>query len=96
MYDKNDPEPLYLGFFHTGAYQDALSGYGGIKHCLIPSPKHVVLYKNSEGNLVDTLYKDTQLPEDMLSILGYHPLSGASKKGKRPAGKEEEMEADQE
>jgi arginine decarboxylase len=25
-------EPLYLGFFHTGAYQDQISGYGGIKH----------------------------------------------------------------
>jgi len=24
-------EPLYLGFFHTGAYQDQISGYGGIK-----------------------------------------------------------------
>src|SRR5260221_2699580 len=29
-------EPLYVGFFHTGAYQDQISGYGGIKHCLIP------------------------------------------------------------
>jgi arginine decarboxylase len=26
---------LYVGFFHTGAYQDQISGYGGIKHCLI-------------------------------------------------------------
>ena len=35
-YDESDEKPLYLGFFHTGAYQDAISGYGGIKHCLIP------------------------------------------------------------
>jgi arginine decarboxylase len=69
--NKDDEEPLYLGFFHTGAYQDALSGYGGIKHCLIPSPKHVVLYKNDAGNLVDTLYKEEQSAEDMLRILGY-------------------------
>lgn len=69
--NKNDEEPLYLGFFHTGAYQDALSGYGGIKHCLIPSPKHVVLYKNDAGNLVDTLYKEEQSAKDMLRILGY-------------------------
>jgi len=68
---EDDPTPLYLGFFHTGAYQDELSGYGGIKHCLIPSPQHVVLYKNEQGNLVDTLYNRAQLPEDMLSILGY-------------------------
>ncbi len=68
---KNDKEPLYLGFFHTGAYQDTLSGYGGLKHCLIPSPKHVLIYKDSKGNIVDTLYREEQKPEDMLDILGY-------------------------
>lgn len=71
VYPKEDTEPLYLGFFHTGAYQDELSGYGGIKHCLIPSPQHVVVYKDEQGNLVDALYKRAQQPEDMLSILGY-------------------------
>jgi len=71
-YDPNkEKEPLYLGFFHTGAYQDALSGYGGIKHCLIPSPKHVVVYKNEEGNLVDTLYRPEQSSDEMLKVLGY-------------------------
>ncbi|MAT54303.1 MAG: arginine decarboxylase [Saprospirales bacterium] len=64
-------EPLYLGFFHTGAYQDALSGYGGIKHCLIPAPKHVLIYKDSKGNVVDTLYREEQSSEEMLRILGY-------------------------
>lgn len=68
---KTDEEPLYIGFFHTGAYQDALSGYGGIKHCLIPSPKHIVIYKDSSGNLVDTLYRPQQTPEEMLKVLGY-------------------------
>ncbi len=70
-YSDDDPEPLYLGFFHTGAYQDAISGYGGIKHCLIPSPKRVLVYKDAKGNLVDKLYKDEQNPEEMLRILGY-------------------------
>ncbi|MBI5916901.1 MAG: arginine decarboxylase [Bacteroidetes bacterium] len=69
--EKKDQEPLYLGFFHTGAYQDSLSGYGGIKHCLIPSPKHILIYKDSKGNIVDKLYKEEQKPEDMLRILGY-------------------------
>ncbi len=68
---KNDKEPLYLGFFHTGAYQDALSGYGGIKHCLIPAPKRVLIYKDSKGNIVDKLYREEQKPEEMLNILGY-------------------------
>ncbi|HMN89315.1 MAG TPA: arginine decarboxylase [Saprospiraceae bacterium] len=69
--DPADPEPLYLGFFHTGAYQDAISGFGGIKHCLIPSPKHIILDKDARGNLVDVLYQEEQTPESMLKILGY-------------------------
>lgn len=68
---KTDSEPLYIGFFHTGAYQDALSGYGGIQHCLIPSPKHVVVYKDAKGNLVDTLYRSQQSADEMLQVLGY-------------------------
>lgn len=68
---SSDQEPLYLGFFHTGAYQDALSGYGGIKHCLIPSPKHVLIDKDEQGNVVDSLYKEEQSVSEMLGILGY-------------------------
>ena len=69
--DSKDKEPLYLGFFHTGAYQDNISGYGGIKHCLIPSPKHILLDRDKEGNLVSTVYREEQTPESMLDILGY-------------------------
>jgi arginine decarboxylase len=71
MIDNQDTEPLYIGFFHTGAYQDAVSGYGGIKHCLIPSPKHVLVYRNADGELVDTMYKESQASKAMLRILGY-------------------------
>jgi arginine decarboxylase len=70
-YPSTDKEPLYLGFFHTGAYQDSISGYGGIKHCLIPSPKHVLIYKDNKGNLVDVLYQEEQKADEMLKILGY-------------------------
>ena len=70
-YPVDDAEPLYLGFVHTGAYQDALAGYGGIKHCLIPSPKHVIIYKDGQGNIVDELYQAEQSSEEMLKILGY-------------------------
>ena len=70
-HDNDDKEPLYLGFFHTGAYQDAISGYGGIKHCLIPSPKLVVIDRDKTGNFVSQVYREEQKPEDMLRILGY-------------------------
>lgn len=70
-YNPSDKEPLFLGFFHTGAYQEAIGGYGGVKHCLIPAPRHVILYKNAEGNLVGQLYQEEQTADEMLKILGY-------------------------
>lgn len=69
--NPKDREPLYLGFFHTGAYQDSISGYGGIKHCLIPSPKHVVVDRDETGNFYDYVFRDEQTVDDMLRILGY-------------------------
>jgi len=66
-----EEEPLYIGFFHTGAYQDSISGYGGIKHCLIPSPKHIIIDRDAKGNFVDSIYRNEQSAEDMLRILGY-------------------------
>ena len=72
LYDSNDKEPLYLGFFHTGAYQDSVSGYGGIKHCLIPAPKHVIIDRDQKGNIIDYVYREEQSANDMFNILGYN------------------------
>lgn len=73
LYNKEkDKEPLYLGFFHTGAYQDSVSGYGGIKHCLIPSPKHVIIDRDEQGNIIDTVYREEQSVGEMFKILGYN------------------------
>jgi len=66
-----DKDPLYIGFFHTGAYQDSISGYGGIKHCLIPSPTHVIVDRDEKGNVIDYVYRHEQSVDDMLHILGY-------------------------
>lgn len=68
---NTEDEPLYIGFFHTGAYQDSISGYGGIKHCLIPTPKHIVIDRDDNGQIVDYLFNDEQNSDDMLRILGY-------------------------
>lgn len=70
-YESDKEDPLYLGFFHTGAYQDAISGYGGIKHCLIPSPKQIIIGRDEKGNIIDRLYRDEQTADQMLKILGY-------------------------
>ncbi|MEN9568966.1 MAG: hypothetical protein RL172_197 [Bacteroidota bacterium] len=64
-------EPLYVGFFHTGAYQDQISGYGGIKHCMIPSPKHIIIEHDKNGKLVEWVYAKEQSAQSMLKILGY-------------------------
>lgn len=67
-----DPKtPLYIGFFNTGAYQESISGYGGIKHCLIPAPKHLLIYRDENGDIVDEIYRKEQTGEEMLKILGY-------------------------
>ena len=68
---ENNKEPLYVGFFHTGAYQDQISGYGGIKHCLIPSPKHIIVDYDKNGKLTDWVYAKEQTAQSMLKILGY-------------------------
>ena len=64
-------EPLYVGFFHTGAYQDQISGYGGIKHCLIPSPKHIIVELDKNNKQIDWVYAKEQTAQSMLKILGY-------------------------
>jgi len=69
---KYDPgETLYLGFFNTGAYQESLGGYGGIQHCLIPAPKHVIIDKDENGEYYTKLFSKEQSYKSMLKILGY-------------------------
>ena len=63
--------PLYIGFFHTGAYQESLGGYGGIQHCLIPAPKHVLIDKDEDGEIFTRLFAKEQSAKNMLKILGY-------------------------
>jgi arginine decarboxylase len=70
-FNDKDKEPLYIGFFHTGAYQDAVSGYGGAKHCLIPSPKQIIIDKDKDGNLIDFVFSNEQKTSEVFKILGY-------------------------
>ena len=66
-----EEEPLMIGFFNTGAYQESLSGYGGTKHCLLPAPRHVVVDRDEEGNVTSKLFADEQSSANMLNTLGY-------------------------
>jgi len=61
----------YIGLFHTGAYQESIGGYGGIQHCLIPAPKHVIIDSTPDGDYTTKLFAKEQSYKSMLKILGY-------------------------
>lgn len=67
----NNEDPLYIGFFNTGAYQESVGGYGGIQHCLVPAPKHIIIDKDAEGELSTRIFSKEQSYKSMLKILGY-------------------------
>ncbi len=64
-------EPLYIGFFNTGAYQESIGGYGGIQHCLTPAPKHVIIDLDENGDYYFKLFSKEQSYKSMLKTLGY-------------------------
>jgi len=68
-FDRN--KTLYIGFFNTGAYQETIGGFGGLKHCLIPEPKHILIQRDENGKLQTELFSEEQTAEDYLKILGY-------------------------
>jgi len=61
----------YLGFFHTGAYQETLSGFGGIHHCLIPTPRHVIISRNKDETFFYDVFAEEQNSKQALKILGF-------------------------
>jgi arginine decarboxylase len=67
----NKNKPLYIGFFNTGAYQETIGGFGGLKHCLIPEPKHVLIKRDENGVIKTELFSEEQTANDYLKILGY-------------------------
>lgn len=75
---KEGGEPLYVGFFHTGAYQESLSGYGGVHHCLIPNPKHILVDRDEEGELSYRVFMPEQSPQEVLRMLGYQASDSLS------------------
>ncbi len=68
---ETDAEPLYIGFFHTGAYQETLCGFGGVHHCLLPAPKHILVDKDESGELSYRVFVEEQQSAVILKMLGY-------------------------
>jgi arginine decarboxylase len=67
----NGGDPLYIGFFHTGAYQESIAGFGGIQHCLQPAPKHIIVDLDENGDYITKLFSKEQTYKSMLKILGF-------------------------
>ncbi len=71
----DNEKPLYIGFFNTGAYQETIGGFGGLNHCLIPQPKHLLIDRDTITNeLKIEVFKGQQKAEELLEILGYNYL----------------------
>ncbi|MCY3965186.1 MAG: arginine decarboxylase [Acidobacteria bacterium] len=63
-------DPLHVGFFAVGAYQEMLGGVRGSKHCVLPEATEILIDRNGDGDLVcDVLPGHTT--EDVLHNLGY-------------------------
>ena len=68
----NKEKPLYIGFFNTGAYQESIGGYGGLSHCILPQPKHILIDKDKNGIFATEVFSEQQKVEQVLEILGYN------------------------
>ncbi len=71
-FDKN--KELFIGFFNTGAYQETIGGFGGLKHCLIPEPKHILINRDEDGKIETSMFSQEQTAMDYLQILGYNAI----------------------
>lgn len=67
----SEMKELFIGFFNTGAYQDSIGGYGGVHHCLIPGPKHILIDRDENGEVVTKVFSEEQESAQMLGLLGY-------------------------
>jgi arginine decarboxylase len=68
--DIGEGEELIFGVFMTGAYQDMLSGIGGVHHCLLPEPSELVIEATPEGYQY-TRNVPSQSVNAMAALLGY-------------------------
>lgn len=60
-------QTLYIAIFSIGAYQEIISGIGGLHHCLIPEGNELVIYKGKDGKLG---YYETGSVTDKRRVLG--------------------------
>ena len=64
-------ESLYIGIFATGAYQEMISGIGGVHHCMIPEGNELVVFKDKNNQLNYYKAGSIQTSDKMLKLLDY-------------------------
>lgn len=64
-------QKLYLGIFGIGAYQEMITGVGGVHHCFIPEGKELIISKNNDSLIYNDI-SELQGVNDTLDILGYN------------------------
>ncbi len=64
----SDTKPLYIGFFPYGSLSGTIGGYGGVHHCLMPQPRHILIQKDENGEFQYEIFRERQEPEDILKI----------------------------
>ena len=69
----NEGEELYIAIFSIGAYQEIISGIGGVHHCMIPEGNELIIYKNKSGKLCYYKASNKQTAKEMLDLLDYKP-----------------------
>ena len=63
-------ETLYIAIFSIGAYQEIISGIGGLHHCLIPEGNELIIFEKDGKKQFVTLSSVTD-SKKMLDILDY-------------------------
>lgn len=67
----NEGEELYIAIFSIGAYQENISGIGGVHHCMIPEGNELIIYNDKKGKRHFYKANNKQTPEEMLNLLDY-------------------------
>lgn len=66
----NEGQSLYIAIFSVGAYQEIISGIGGLHHCLIPEGNELIIYKN-EDKLEYVSMAQAAASKKVLNLLDY-------------------------
>ena len=64
-------QKLYIGVFGIGAYQEMITGVGGVHHCFIPEGRELIISKNN-NELIYNDISELQSVNETLDILGYN------------------------